>query len=88
MEKADPCAQSGVILFGSCSLPQILGTNGLVVVVVVVVMLEACVSTSKIETHILPTSEHDSRIFNSIRDDRISRQCEVRVSTKKHETHI
>ena len=34
MEKADPCARSGVILFGSCSLPQILGTNGLVVVVV------------------------------------------------------
>ena len=32
MEKADPCARSGVILFGSCSLPQILGTNGLVVV--------------------------------------------------------
>ena len=32
--RADPCARSGVILFGSCSLPQILGTNGLVVVVV------------------------------------------------------
>ena len=35
MEKADPCARSGVISFGSCSLSQILGTNGLVVVVVV-----------------------------------------------------
>ena len=35
MEKADPCARPGVISFGSCSLPQILGTNGLVVVVVV-----------------------------------------------------
>ena len=33
MEKADPCARSGVISFGSCSLPQVLGTNGLVVVV-------------------------------------------------------
>ena len=39
MEKADPCARSGVISFGSCSLPQILGTNGLVVVVVVVYMV-------------------------------------------------
>ena len=38
MKKADPSARSGVILFGSCSLPQILGTNGLVVVVVVVVI--------------------------------------------------
>ena len=37
MEKADPCARPDIILFGSCSLPQILGTNGLVVVVVVVV---------------------------------------------------
>jgi len=35
VEKDDPCARSGIILFGSCSLPQILGTNGLVVVVVV-----------------------------------------------------
>ena len=34
MEKADPCARSGVIFFGSCSLPQILRTNSLVVVVV------------------------------------------------------
>ena len=34
MEKANPHARSGVILFGSYSLPQILGTNGLVVVVV------------------------------------------------------
>ena len=33
MEKADPCARSGVISLGSCSLPQILRTNGLVVVV-------------------------------------------------------
>ena len=37
MEKADPCVRSGVILFWFiCSLPQILGTDGLVVVVVVV----------------------------------------------------
>jgi len=33
VEKADPCARSGIILFGSCSLPQILGPNGLVVIV-------------------------------------------------------
>ena len=35
MGKADPCARSGVILFGSYNLRQILGTNGLVVIVVV-----------------------------------------------------
>ena len=36
MEKADPCARSGHNSLGSCSLPQILETKGLVVVVVVV----------------------------------------------------
>jgi len=34
MEKADPCARSGVILLVHVGYPQILGTNGLVVVVV------------------------------------------------------
>ena len=41
MEKVDPCARSGVILFWFSSLPQILETNGLVVVVVLVVAAEA-----------------------------------------------
>jgi len=51
-------------------------------------MSEARVSTSKCKTCILPTSECDSRIFNFKRDDRISTQREVRVSTKKHETQV